>query len=110
MGPNTICQSATEAVMVDLVHRIATLDLHSDRAPCAVLAAELDAIRTIAQRAGMLPAVSVAHVLDAALARGERGPLIHAWLDVLRDAVGCGRDDRQACDTYIGACSVRLAS
>ena len=36
----------------------------------------------------MFPAVTVAHALESALARGERGPLIRGWLDILREAVG----------------------
>ena len=63
---------------------------------------------TIAHRSGMRPAVTVAQALEMALARGERGPLIHGWLAILRDAVGSDRHDDAACDTYRAACAVRM--
>ena len=72
------------------------------------LAHEIDAIRAIAHRSGMRPAVTVAQALEMALARGERGPLIHGWLAILRDAVGSDRHDDAACDTYRAACAVRM--
>ena len=68
------------------------------RAACE-LAPEVDAIRLIAHRDGMQPAVTVAHFLDSALARGEHGALVHGWLAMLRDAVGSERQDVAACDT-----------
>ena len=93
-----------------MAQRIAALDLRAARGLPRDLAEDLDAIRRIAQANGMQPAVSVAHVLDAALARGERGALIHGWLDILRDAIGCERVDGATCDAYVAACSVRLSS
>src|SRR3546814_9888626 len=61
----------------------------------------------IAQTNGLLPAVTVAQVLESALAEGERGALIHGWLSILHDAIRCDRFDRPACDAYAAACSVR---
>ena len=110
MGPNAVRNPMVDGARADLARRIAALDLNAGNGRAADLAEDLDAIRRIAQAAGMQPAVSVAHVLDAALARGERGPLIHGWLDVLRDAIGCDRADRPACDAFVAACSVRLSS
>lgn len=101
---------APDTIRADLVQRIAALDSRAHNGRTGELAQALDTIRRIAQANGMQPAVSVAHVLDAALARGERGPLIHGWLDILRDAIGCERIDGPACDAYLAACSVRLAS
>ncbi|MEG3087571.1 hypothetical protein [Sphingomonas sp. PB4P5] len=72
------------------------------------LAREIDSIRALAHRAGLRPAVAVAQALEMALARGERGPLVHAWLDLLRDAVGGDRHDAAACDSYRAACAVRM--
>lgn len=99
-----------DAIRADLMQRIAALDSRADRERTRDLAQDLDAIRRIAQASGLQPAVSVAHVLDAALARGERGPLIHGWLDILKDAIGCERIDGPTCEAYLAACSVRLAS
>lgn len=73
------------------------------------IAAEVDAIRSIAQRHGMMPAMVVAQQLESALGRGEHGPLIHAWLTLLRDAVASERQDARAADSYAAACAVRLA-
>jgi len=101
---------APDAIRADLMQRIVALDSRADQGRAGDLAQDLDAIRRIAQANGLQPAVSVAHVLDAALARGERGPLIHGWLDILRDAIGCERIDGPTCDAYLAACSVRLAS
>ena len=102
-------RSGRETVRVELAQRIAALDGRAQCGRADDLAQDLDAIRRIAQANGMQPAVSVAHVLDAALARGERGALIHGWLGVLNDAIGCERADRPACDAYVAACSVRLS-
>jgi hypothetical protein len=110
MGLNAVRNAMTDGARADLVQRIAALDLRASTGRAGDLAQDLDAIRRIAQAAGMQPAVSVAHVLDAALARGERGPLVHGWLEVLRDAVGCDRADQPTCDAYVAACSVRLTS
>jgi hypothetical protein len=101
---------APDAIRADLMQRIVALDSRADQGRAGDLAQDLDAIRRIAQANNLQPAVSVAHVLDAALARGERGPLIHGWLEVLRDSIGCDRADRPACDAYVAACSVRLSS
>ncbi len=92
-------------VRAELALRIAALE--SAQRPLRQLASDLDQVRRIARAAGMLPAVTVAHALEAALARGERGPLIKGWLDILRDAVKCEATDEASCDTYAAACSVR---
>jgi hypothetical protein len=110
MGLNAYRDSVADGARADLAQRIAALGVNAGHRRAADLAEDLDAIRRIAQAAGMQPAVSVAHVLDAALARGERGPLIHGWIEVLRDAIGCDRADQPTCDAYVAACSVRLTS
>lgn len=73
------------------------------------LATEIDAIRAVARRHGMMPATVVAEALAAAVGRGEHGPLVHAWLQLLRDAIAGERQDRGAADSYAAACTVRLA-
>lgn len=99
-----------EHIKAELAARIAAIDLKADRLTAGALASELDDVRRIAQTNGLFPAVTVAHVLESALAAGERGALIHGWLAILRDAVGCDRFDAPACDAYAAACSVRLSS
>lgn len=75
----------------------------------AALAGEIDAIRRIASQNDMLPVISVAQVLESALARGEQGPLISGWISLLREAIGSERQDRFARESYLAACSVRLS-
>ena len=96
-----------ELVRGDLDHRIAACRAASATATNAQLASDLDQVRRIAHANGMLPAVTVAHALEAALARGERGPMILGWLDILSDAIGSGACDARAAETYAAACSVR---
>lgn len=110
MGLKSYRTPMAESARAELAQRIAALGLNTSTKRSADLAEDLAAIRRIAQAAGMQPAVSVARVLDAALARGERGPLVQCWIEVLRDAVCCERSDSATCDAYVAACSVRLAS
>jgi hypothetical protein len=98
-----------EGVRAELAARIAALDVKAPYTRPAELAPDIDAIRALAHRNGLNPAVTVAHFLGAALSRGEHGALIHGWLSVLNDAVVCERQDVDACDTFAAACSVRLA-
>ncbi len=74
------------------------------------LAADLDAIRKIALANGISPALPVVHALEAALAAGQRGPMIADGLALLRDAVSCGRDDARTGAAFAAACSIRLGA
>jgi len=94
------------AVTDDLVARVDAIDRRCDRLAVGEVACELEAIRRIAVRHSIGPAVTVVHALDSALARGERGALVHGWLAILRDAVGSR--GHGACETYAAACAVRL--
>lgn len=102
--------SGLDAVKAELGARIAALDVRAPYARPRDLAPELDAIRLIAHRNGLNPAVTVARFLDSALSRGECGAMVHGWLAVLHDAVRCERQDVAACDAFAAACSVRLES
>ena len=92
----------------ELSARIGLIDARFRTARPDILAREIDDIRSIAHRSGMRPAVVVAQALEMALARGERGPLVHNWLTILRDAVGSERHDEAACETFRAACAVRM--
>ena len=92
----------------ELAARISRIDAGAASRSPGEFAREIDAIRSLALRGGMRPAVAVAQALEMALARGERGPLIEGWLSILRDAAGSDRHDDAACDTFRAACSVRL--
>lgn len=96
-------------IRAELVARVDAMDQYAGRLRPDELADELETIRRIALVNGLGPAVTVVHALDTALARGERGPLVHGWLAILRDALDCEATDARACDTFAAACSVRLA-
>lgn len=106
----TQTQPGLEQVQSELAARIGLMNARALQQPLAELAIEIDAIRRIAFRNGLFPAVTVTQALESALARGERGALIFGWLAILGDAVGSDRQDRAACETYAAACSVRLCS
>lgn len=99
-----------EGVRAELAARIAAIDVKAPHVRACDLAGDIDAIRCLAHRNGMNPAVTVAHFLNSALSRGEHGALVHGWLGVLRDAVVSERQDVAACHSFAAACSVRLAS
>lgn len=98
-----------EQARAELSRRIVVVGQWAGGRQQDALAAEIEAIRRIARAHGMYPAASVAHALQMAIGRGERGPLIQGWIAILQDAVGCERTDEAACDAYAAACSVRLA-
>lgn len=104
----TAWRDGGELVRDDLVARIDAMGRRAGRLKPNDLAGELEAIRRIAARHGIGPAVTVVHALGTMLARGESGPLIHGWLAVLRDAIGCGETDAHAHETFAAACAVRL--
>jgi hypothetical protein len=103
-----------DAVRMELTARITAIDVRAPYLRNGEMAVAVDEIRHIAHHAGLNPTVTVAHFIEAALARGEgrngRGPLVHGWLAMLRDAVCAERQDVAACDTFAAACSVRLAA
>ena len=91
----------------DLARRVAAIEWRSGPAR---LVQEVDQIRRTAKAHGMLPALVVAQQLERALARGERGPIVHAWLAMLGEAVLSERQDAAASDAFAAACQVRFAA
>ncbi|WP_425229158.1 hypothetical protein [Sphingomonas sp.] len=98
-----------DSVRLELTARIAAIDVRAPYLRTGEMALAVDEIRHIARDAGFNPAVTVAHFINAALARGER-VLVHGWLQMLRDAVATERQDVNACAAFAAACSVRLAA
>ena len=94
------------SVRADLARRVGAIEW---RGGARGLAGEVDAIRSVARRQGLMPAAALAEALEAALGRGEHGPLIHAWLTLLREAIASERQDKRAADSYAAACTARLA-
>lgn len=97
-----------EGIRVDLARRVDAIDRHCGRLGPSELANQLEFIRRCAMANGIHSATTVIHAIDAAISRGERGPLVHGWLAILRDAVTCDSKDPQASETFAAACSVRL--
>ncbi|MEH3045795.1 hypothetical protein [Sphingomonas adhaesiva] len=94
-------------IKADLANRVAAIEW---RAGPARIADEVDRIRAVAHRHRLMPAVTVAHLLESALARGEQGALVHGWLALLREAVSSERQDQGACEAFAAACAVRFAA
>jgi hypothetical protein len=103
-------QAVSKEVRNVIAARVDALDVRLGQARARDLASELQAIRRLAEMHRIGPALAVVDALEGAIARGERGPLVHGWLDILRDAIGCERRDEQARAAFAAACSVRLAS
>ena len=97
------------AIRDQLWARIAALDVRAPYARPADLAGDVEAIRRIAHRLGLAPAVTVTHFIDRVLMRGEGGGPVHGWLTMLTDAIASERQDFEAADRFAAACSVRLA-
>lgn len=95
------------AIRAELARRIARIEW---RAGPQRIAAEVNEIRALALRHRLLPAVTVAHLLEHALVRGERGALVHGWLSMLSEAVASERQDSAASDAFAAACAVRFAA
>lgn len=93
----------------DLAVRVAQLSMIAGHARPEDLWDAVDAIRASAQAEGQLPVVAVARAIESALARGERGVIVSGWLAMLREAVGCDRQDAASCDVYLAAGAIRLA-
>lgn len=99
-----------DRIRSEMVRRIEILDRCADRLEPGDVAAGLETLRRVASAKGMQPAVDVIHVIDSLLARGERGPMIHGLLGVLRDAAVCETGDRAAREAIAAACAVRLGA
>jgi hypothetical protein len=96
-----------EQTRIELTRRITAIEW---RAAPLRIADEVRQIRVTAQASGMLPAVTVAQLLEQALVRGERAVLVHGWLGMLREAVGSQRQDPAASTAFAAACAVRFAA
>jgi hypothetical protein len=92
-----------------LCARIAALDVSAPYARARELIDGVEAIRRIAHRHGLVPAVTVTHFIDRALMRQDVPAPVHGWFAILNDAVASERQDWQAANAFAQACSVRLA-
>lgn len=103
-------QAGIGQIRSELAARLGLIGAVSARRRMDDIAIEIGAIRQIADRHGLFPAVAVSRALESALARGERGALIQGWLSILGEAIGCDRQDRAACETFVAAGFVRFSA
>ncbi|MDB5682410.1 MAG: hypothetical protein JWM38_827 [Sphingomonas bacterium] len=68
-----------------------------------------DSIRQLAYSNGLAPVGGLAAGLGEALARGGRGAMIRPYIDGMRDAVRCDRQDDASANSYLAAVGVRFA-
>lgn len=109
-GGMTQATAANRQVQSDLILRIGSIAATRGRRAAQDIAIEVDRIREIAHAHGLYSVVAVTQALEAALAHGNHGASIQSLLSILRDAVGCDRQDRAACEIFAAACSVRLSA
>lgn len=101
---------AIEIVRADLVRRIDAIADATGRIALAPLCEQVDAIRRMA-RAHSLDAVErLASLLESAVAYHGHGPIIHSYLDLMRDAAECPEQGSDACATYSAALSLRMGA
>ena len=110
IGAGTAMNTALDTIKAELTARIAALDVRAPYAEPRDLAGDVDAIRAIAHRHQLDPAVTVTHFLHTALARGDGSSHVHGWLAILGEAVASERQDIAACDAFAATCSMRLAA
>ncbi|PZO90447.1 MAG: hypothetical protein DI623_06825 [Sphingomonas sanxanigenens] len=73
------------------------------------LCENVDLVRSTAEAHGLMPLAQLTRSLEAALAGGERGPMLLSYLDMMRAAASCDRSDRSAGESFAAAMSVRFA-
>lgn len=96
------------AARTEMCARIDAMAGAAAHMPPARLAMQLDDIRRVAHLHGMIPVLGVVRAMDRALSRGEHGPMMLAWMDTLRDACDCDREDESAGEAFAAAISVRM--
>lgn len=94
-------QTAIDWVRCELGAKVAAIDAAADMTTPASLAREIDRLKRQANDYGLFTAVAVAQGAARALANGAQGPLVHAWLGVLRQSLDC--DDTRHSETLLAA-------
>ncbi|WP_285139033.1 hypothetical protein [Sphingomonas zeae] len=102
--------SGVAEIRIQLCARIAALDVSAPYVRPVELIDGVEAIRRIAHRHGLAPAVTVTHFIDRALMREQNRAPVHGWFAILSDAITSERQDWQTANDFAEACSVRLSS
>ena len=96
-------------VRAELSERLHALQALSRRLSTGDLAADVDAIRSLAAAYGLIPVVRLAEALERAVCEDRKGCPTDLYLGRLHDAIGCERLDEQASQAILASISVRFA-
>jgi len=106
----------TDAMMVvraELCARLESLQRLS-RASSADFLSQIDSIRLTAAAYGLTPVARLAEALERAIAESDKHSARECptglYLDRLRDAIGCGRNDDMASQAMLASVSVRMGA
>lgn len=99
---------ALNMVRSGLKSRIDSLALHPSGIALPHMCDQIEAIRREAHRFGLEPLERLASTLGGALALHGVEPVIHSYLDLMRDAVDCEDCGPDASATYLAALSLRV--
>lgn len=90
-----------------LVARIEALMQCCAEMRLAALAAELDAIRTVAQRHNLQPVERLASLLASVIVYNGHRQIAQSYLSLMRDAATCSDDRPDVASAYLAAASLR---
>lgn len=93
----------------ELLARIDRLSQEFTRLTLSDLSIRIDALRSLAKAGGHHPASVLAGGLSDALARDGRAAIVRPYLDGMRDAMACDRQDKDIASLFLATIGVRLA-
>lgn len=101
---------AVKIVRTDLVRRIDAIAASAGRITLAALCEQVDSIRRTARVHSLDAVERLASLLESAVAYHGHGPIIHSYLDLMRDAAECPDQGPDVCATYAAALSSRMGA
>ncbi len=103
-----LTRGQVKLVRDDLARRIGTLEARLPLRSFTALMAEIDAIRTLAQRHGFEAVACLARALESHLATGGGAAALHGYIDALHDAVALDPGFHVAQEALLASVSLRL--
>jgi len=97
-------------VRAELGDRLDSLQQAAAKLNARDFAKALGGIRTMAAAYGMVPLVCLADAFERALHAQPRGCPAGLYLDRMRDAIGCTRQDEAAGEAMLASISIRLSA
>lgn len=101
---------AIQIVRADLVKRIDAIAAAAGHITLAGLCEQVDGIRRTSRAYSLYAVERLASLLESAIAYHGHGPIIHSYLDLMRDAVDCPDQGPDVCATYTAALSLRMGA